>query len=757
MNKCHSPIGWHNDTTPALNETNLNYMDGCIDTIDDRVVAMDSSKLESEDVEDVIVNVTMDDDTGIFTFTKYDGTTFTIDTKLEKIAVNFRYDTATQKLIITLDDGTTQEIDLSSLIQETDFADSSTIVWTVTNHVASASIKGNSIGDAQMQTGYLTDCQSAASTASTAATNANTSKLQSEGFAVGEQNGVPVGSTSPYYHNNAKYYAQQAGGTSLVGLSDVSITSPSDGQALVYDADEEKWKNGEVSAVGELNDLSDVTIGDIYQVSEGQVLRYYAIDHKWVNAPIELDSLDNVAITVPIDGQGLVYDADTQKWVNGDVSSAMHSILTVQTISPMLYGKTVTATRGDYSVSGVMSNLGKCELKLAKTGTYTITCDASEPATVAVPYFGSYTVDLLRWHLWGVQIDQANSNPETACTYTDDAVGMTPGSDAWDTLFRYRPCLLVNGVVSKYLNPNDYTKDIDGNAVDITTLGNDVMVEFPKMGYKITTSGDTTLVQVTDEPNADGFCYKPFSRNAIGDRDYFYYGAYKSYSSGNRMYSSSGKTPTGNKTRATFRSEATSRGTGYFQNGFYQLIFLQCLYLLKYKDRNSQTALGYGYVSGSATQQTGETNTKGLNYGNTSSQTDRVKLFGIEDMWGNIWQWVDGLSTDGSRKYVVTHLPVNFDDATSGTAHTTYDSGITADLGNYISRVQGTTDCGFAAKATSGSETTYWADYTVVAASRVAMFGGDWYYGAREGVFRLAANNASSYSYAGIASRLMYV
>lgn len=244
MNKCHSPIGWHNDTTPALNETNLNYMDGCIDTIDDRVVAMDSSKLESEDIEDVIVSVTMDDSTGIFTFTKYDGTTFTIDTKLEKIAVNFRYDTATQKLIITLDDGTTQEIDLSSLIQETDFADSSTIVWTVTNHVASASIKGNSIGDAQMQTGYLTDCQSAKSSAETAATSSNTNKLASEGWAVGKQNGVDVGSSSPYYHNNAKYYAQRAGGTSLVGLTDVSIVNPTNGQALVYNNTTQKWVNG---------------------------------------------------------------------------------------------------------------------------------------------------------------------------------------------------------------------------------------------------------------------------------------------------------------------------------------------------------------------------------------------------------------------------------------------------------------------------------------------------------------------------------
>jgi len=35
--------------------------------------------------------------------------------------------------------------------------------------------------------------------------------LVAEGFAVGEQDGVPVTSESPYYHNNSKYYAEQAG------------------------------------------------------------------------------------------------------------------------------------------------------------------------------------------------------------------------------------------------------------------------------------------------------------------------------------------------------------------------------------------------------------------------------------------------------------------------------------------------------------------------------------------------------------------
>jgi hypothetical protein len=43
--------------------------------------------------------------------------------------------------------------------------------------------------------------------ASNNAAAANTSKLAAEGYAVGKQNGEDVPSTSPYYENNAKYYA----------------------------------------------------------------------------------------------------------------------------------------------------------------------------------------------------------------------------------------------------------------------------------------------------------------------------------------------------------------------------------------------------------------------------------------------------------------------------------------------------------------------------------------------------------------------
>ena len=59
-----------------------------------------------------------------------------------------------------------------------------------------------------------------------------------------------------------------------------------------------------------------------------------------------------------------------------------------------------------------------------------------------------------------------------------------------------------------YLNPNDYTKYEDGTSAPITTVGKDVMVEFPKRGYKITTENNIVkiplYVSFDDEIYKDG-------------------------------------------------------------------------------------------------------------------------------------------------------------------------------------------------------------------------------------------------------------
>ena len=46
--------------------------------------------------------------------------------------------------------------------------------------------------------------------------------------------------------NGIEYTKGGGGASSLVGLTDVDISAPSDGQVLVYDANSSKWKNGGV-------------------------------------------------------------------------------------------------------------------------------------------------------------------------------------------------------------------------------------------------------------------------------------------------------------------------------------------------------------------------------------------------------------------------------------------------------------------------------------------------------------------------------
>lgn len=353
-----------------------------------------------------------------------------------------------------------------------------------------------------------------------------------------------------------------------------------------------------------------------------------------------------------------------------------------------------------------------------------------------------------------VVIDQSNSNPETCITYADNAVGMTVGSSEWDSFFGHYPCLLKDGVEVGRLNPNDFTKFENGTSADITS-GNagDVMIAFPKLGYKISTSGDIVTVSMTDNPNADGYCYLAHTRGTTV-KDKFYLGAYKGYVSSSKLRSLSGKTPTVNTTIGNFRTYAQANGSGYDQSAFYQLIFRQCMYLLKYKNLDSQTAVGYGYANGnSSSASTGGTNTKGMDYGETTGKL-QMKLFGLEDFWGNVYEFIDGIFSDSSRNILTA--TENFNDTGSGYTNQG-SSGFSSDTAGWMSKVQGTSEKGFVLKEASGSKTTYYSDYGTLSASRLAFFGGSWSNGAGAGAFYFDVSRSASDSSSPISARLMYL
>lgn len=148
----------------------------------------------------------------------------------------------------------------------------------------------------------------------------------SEAWAVGERDGVPVDPTDETYHNNSKWWAEQSGGggaTSLASLTDVNLSTPTDGESLVYDGTTHKWVNGDGgSGATTFAALTDV---DVTGATNGQVPAYNASTQKWENEslsiPDEITDLTDVSITSVQNGQGLIYDSASSKWKNQNIPS----------------------------------------------------------------------------------------------------------------------------------------------------------------------------------------------------------------------------------------------------------------------------------------------------------------------------------------------------------------------------------------------------------------------------------------------------
>lgn len=183
MNKVYKRINWENypsDATP-LNEANLNNLDSATDTIDDRVITLDTTKATKTEVATLVSDVTFEESTGIITITKKNGSRVTIDTQMEKIAVNFDYDQTTQQIILTLIDGTKQYIDLSALITQYEFLDSDTVAFYIDKKgKVSAIVKEGSIEEKHLEPNYLAKIKVEVAKAESSMKNAAMSEINAK-------------------------------------------------------------------------------------------------------------------------------------------------------------------------------------------------------------------------------------------------------------------------------------------------------------------------------------------------------------------------------------------------------------------------------------------------------------------------------------------------------------------------------------------------------------------------------------------------
>lgn len=263
MQKTYFRINWENypsENTP-LNESNLNRMDYAVNEIDDRVIALDTEKASVEEISSLVKSITVDDETGEITITKYNGSTVVVQTTLNKIAINWRYDYSTQSIILEQNDGTEVSIDLSTLIQNNEFDSTSTINFTVssTGHV-SATIVEHSIGDEHLRTNYLSDIRVSEANAKASEQKAEESRLNAEAWSNGRKENVPVPSTDPTYNNNANYWKRRAEAFAIGQMDGINVEQGDEtfeNNSKFYSEVSQTLKNDMIQIKSEAQDVLD--------------------------------------------------------------------------------------------------------------------------------------------------------------------------------------------------------------------------------------------------------------------------------------------------------------------------------------------------------------------------------------------------------------------------------------------------------------------------------------------------------------------
>ena len=158
--KIYSREHWENfpSEKTAINRNRLNNIESGIDAIDDRVCALDTTKVVLTKANELVEEILWDESNGTLTVVKMNGSRAVIDTKLEKLAVNFSFDEANQRLVIVLDDGTKQYVDLSAFVTPFEFKDGDVIYFEVVGgNLVSAGIKDGTISEEKLRPNFLAD------------------------------------------------------------------------------------------------------------------------------------------------------------------------------------------------------------------------------------------------------------------------------------------------------------------------------------------------------------------------------------------------------------------------------------------------------------------------------------------------------------------------------------------------------------------------------------------------------------------------
>lgn len=297
--------------------------------------------------------------------------------------------------------------------------------------------------------------------------------------------------------------------------------------------------------------------------------------------------------------------------------------------------------------------------------------------------------------------------------------------------------------------------DTEFNFETVVQDGN-TMIKIPKFykRFDAITNNQITAFSICKEKIDNSFQIYPCFLNESGQEiDYILISKGKATGTSSKATCVQGNYPLVNVTRAQMRTAARANGTGWQQFDWMVLQLLRDLFCVVFATTSAQNIfLGRTTGFSSAATVGGTWNISTPCGWNVSTMQN--KFFGIEDIFGNVGDWCDGITFNSSTIYSTTS-PNAFSDTTTGMIN----SGSRTTSAGYISGLTYNAAQPFLnyPNSANGSSTQYYCDWHFYQSSGTILFvGGMWSDETRAGPWFSFGMFTAANSNKDIGGRLVY-
>ncbi|MCD6163575.1 MAG: hypothetical protein J7K40_14335 [candidate division Zixibacteria bacterium] len=246
---------------------------------------------------------------------------------------------------------------------------------------------------------------------------------------------------------------------------------------------------------------------------------------------------------------------------------------------------------------------------------------------------------------------------------------------------------------------NNYGSTPRGDGLTLDGTDGQVMVEIPKFYIKASNPATNVYQRWISPVAKTGFEVHPFFLQRGGtERDRAYFGAYEAYydSGSGKLESKTGVAPTVSTTIGNFRMYAENRGSVRWGiTSIWALSAIQSLFYIESGGIDSQSFVGMGNVDTSSAQNTGANsidtyiNENGTGKAKGINGLVGIAYRGIENLWGNIWTFVDGynaLADNSAYRLINRDGSGTFQNTLAATCEDSVAAPITTD--GYVSNIE---------------------------------------------------------------------